>query len=318
MKKSILITAVSGDLGYSVVQALEELNIPLVGCDMSPYCPVLNKLSAFHLVPPSSNPNYLDSILDISRKHNINCIFPCSEPEIIFFSENRDYFLKNDVHLAINDSFTLKFFFDKYLTIQYLKKLGLNTPQTYLLKEYKKELTYPLVIKDICGSGSKNLHIVEDEHSFNVLQPNLVDKNVIVQECLGTIDNEYTTAAYADGFSISTITFKRKLRGGVSVLVEPIHSPFMQSFAEKLFNAHPFVGSINIQTRRVGEEYIPFEINPRLSSTVLFRKFYGFKDAQWWYESLMHNSRHEFIPKNFEYLGIKMNSDVFIKSNGEV
>ena len=40
-------------------------------------------------------------------------------------------------------------------------------------------------------------------------------------------------------------------------------------------------GSINIQLRKQGKRIVIFEVNPRFSSTVLFRSFFGFEDLLW-------------------------------------
>ena len=40
-------------------------------------------------------------------------------------------------------------------------------------------------------------------------------------------------------------------------------------------------GSINVQLRLTKKGPVVFEINPRFSSTVLFRHMFGFKDLEW-------------------------------------
>ena len=40
-------------------------------------------------------------------------------------------------------------------------------------------------------------------------------------------------------------------------------------------------GSINVQLRLTEKGPVVFEINPRFSSTVLFRHMFGFKDLEW-------------------------------------
>lgn len=60
----------------------------------------------------------------------------------------------------------------------------------------------------------------------------------------------------------------------------------------KIAEATGLVGSINVQTRKLegAEVYVPFEINPRISSTLLFRKKFGFDDAVWWLDVLQGRS----------------------------
>ena len=42
---------------------------------------------------------------------------------------------------------------------------------------------------------------------------------------------------------------------------------------------------MNIQLRLTDDGPIVFEINPRLSSTLVFRDMLGFKDLEWWIQS---------------------------------
>ena len=53
-------------------------------------------------------------------------------------------------------------------------------------------------------------------------------------------------------------------------------------------------GSINVQLKINNSRYAIFEINPRLSSTVMMRHKLGFKDCLWWIEYILNNK----LPKN--------------------
>ena len=61
---------------------------------------------------------------------------------------------------------------------------------------------------------------------------------------------------------------------------------YLNGIAERIAKATDLVGYINIQTRRVGDIFLPFEINPRISGTILFRKKFGFDDVLWWIDVL--------------------------------
>jgi carbamoyl-phosphate synthase large subunit len=105
----------------------------------------------------------------------------------------------------------------------------------------------------------------------------------LIQEHIGQPDQEYTTGIFSDGKNISSITFKRKLGlGSLSVEVELADSLAMDQMAENIARQTNLIGSINIQTRLCNGAFIPFEINPRFSSTVGFRKQFGFMDCFWW------------------------------------
>ena len=62
-------------------------------------------------------------------------------------------------------------------------------------------------------------------------------------------------------------------------------------------------GSINVQLKINKKRYAIFEINPRLSSTVMMRHKMGFKDCVWW---INYNLRKKIPKFKFKIKKIKM------------
>ena len=56
----------------------------------------------------------------------------------------------------------------------------------------------------------------------------------------------------------------------------------MENTLKILANKLDLRGSINVQFKAIKNKIKIFEINPRLSSTVLMRDITGFKDCYWW------------------------------------
>jgi len=56
------------------------------------------------------------------------------------------------------------------------------------------------------------------------------------------------------------------------------------------------IGSINVQLRMNDNLPKIFEINPRFSSTVLFRHLFGFKDLEWSIKDLFGEKLDAYIP----------------------
>ena len=57
-------------------------------------------------------------------------------------------------------------------------------------------------------------------------------------------------------------------------------------------------GSINVQLRITKKGPVIFEINPRFSSTVLFRHLFGFKDLEWSLQDAMNLDLSKYLPNN--------------------
>jgi carbamoyl-phosphate synthase large subunit len=283
VKPNILITAVNGDIGSAAVRALRSEAGQLFGCDVGPYCPVKELLDGFAQVPPASDKQqYIKTINQIISEQKIDFILPISEPEIEVISAFRDEINLNQKGFLINSSVIVETFLDKLATADYLSKLGIKVPKTLPLESYENQFEWPVILKSRKGCGSKKLWLIKNIEELEQLKFG-PDDAMIVQECIGDMDNEFTTGVFSDGKSTVSITFRRKLGyGGLSIEAICEKIPFLEEMAKKIAKETGLIGSINIQTRKKGDIYIPFEINPRLSSTLMFRKKFGFDDSVWW------------------------------------
>jgi carbamoyl-phosphate synthase large subunit len=297
-KPILLISGVCGDIGCSAVRSLREAAGRVIGCDMRPYSPVRDLLDEFYEVPAAvEEKRYLQRIKDIVSREGISFFLPVPEPEIRLIDENRVEMEGLGPKLLLNNRMIVRNFLDKLKTAQFLKAAGVQAPRTELLQDYKGDYGFPVIVKPRTGYGSKRLWRAEVEADLDYLRRK-DDGLLIVQEYLGTDSDEYTTGVFADGMSVSSITFRRKLGfGGLSAEAALVDAPAMDELSKKIAAAVHLEGCINIQTRLVGDVFIPFEINPRLSSTVFIRKRFGFNDAVWWLELLLgkaHQYRKRF------------------------
>ena len=139
---------------------------------------------------------------------------------------------------------------------------------------------YPCILKSRYGAGSKAVYIVKDQESGDLYKALFPD--FVWQEYISDDDNEYTCGVYgcSDG-QIRTIIFRRRLVGGMTGFAELVQNQAIESLCETVATALGLRGSINIQLRLSPRGPIIFEINPRFSSTVVFRHQMGFTDVLW-------------------------------------
>ena len=70
-------------------------------------------------------------------------------------------------------------------------------------------------------------------------------------------------------------------------------------------------GSINIQLKILKKRIGIFEINPRLSSTVLMRDMLGFKDCIWWIEYFLNKKTPSNVKIKYKKI-LKKYTEVFV------
>ncbi len=288
MTKNIFITAVGGDIACATLRCIHSgYNYDLIiGCDISSYVQGRTYLDKFIQAPPYSDEvSYILFIKKVCIKYNITHLLPMSEPEIIIINKYRDWFNENGILLMINTSFILDIAMSKYNTASYLMQIGIPTPKTYRFDEYAGQLCYPLVVKANHGRGSKDVTIVNNDAEYKVVISRIIDP--IIQEYIGTPEEEYTMCIFSNGLETFSLTFKRKLGfGGMSIMVEVANDNRLTEMANIIAQNMNLVGSINVQMRKDADKYYIFEINPRISSTVGFRHLFGFKDVIWWLQYL--------------------------------
>ena len=315
---NILVSAVGGDLGQSVIKCLRDSNYHpnILGCDMNPFAGGRADVDEFFPAPPvKDKQQYIDFLLRIIKKKRINYVFLLSDVEIIFFNENRESFRETNAIFLVSEKHIIDTFMDKYKTAAFFKEKGIAYPRTWLPSQYDNQLEFPLILKKRRGSGSQRLFKVNDaeEMQFYLKRNN----DMIVQEYLPGEDNEYTAGLFKHGETIHTITFKRILApGGFSQQVELVTEESINKFPKELAGQLDFQGSINVQFRLTHRGCIPFEINPRFSSTVYFRHRFGFKDVLWWLD-LYEGRPVSYTPVFTAGIGVKKFSEAFFDMQKE-
>jgi carbamoyl-phosphate synthase large subunit len=96
-------------------------------------------------------------------------------------------------------------------------------------------------------------------------------------------DQEYTCPVYASAKTdMRILVIQRKLEFGQTSSGVVVDNPEIERYVRAIAAAMQLDGAINIQLRLTESGPLLFEINPRLSSTLVFRDKMGFTDLRWW------------------------------------
>lgn len=132
----------------------------LIATDMSPYAPALYFADAQYLVPRIDDPAYLDTILDICRKEDIQVVTTFIDPEIQLLARERPRFQALGVTVLAPDEATARLCFDKYEMFLFLREHQIPTAMTWGdLAEFEQahqagQARFPVFVKPRTGSGS--------------------------------------------------------------------------------------------------------------------------------------------------------------------
>jgi len=289
MIKKFLVTGVAGDIGMGVGRILKE-EYPssiLIGCDVNSDNPSLAVYSHFHKSPYATTKGYQEFILELINKYSIEYVIPTSESEIDFFWASN---LVEKLHnikrkVLILDKNVVDISLDKYRTANFLRDNSLNYPVTALAEQFEvnKSIEFPMILKPRSGQGSKNITILSSPS--DICNQN-IGSGFIIQEFLPDEEQEYTCCIFGSMNEYRVLILKRKLSCGSTSSGEVVYSSKIEEYIRLIACALEVEGSINFQLRVTDRGPVLFEINPRLSSTLVFRHKLGFKDLIWNIEKL--------------------------------
>ena len=282
-KINILVTGCGGDIGQSIGKILLESEFAdkLYGIDISRKNPGQFIYPNFSVGLSIKNPDYLKRLERYVNQYNIHLIIPISEAELRFFSEHKTLDKIGNAKMITASSLSLEIGFDKFETAEFLKRNNLPFPETSQIKSSNRIDKFPVILKSRTGSGSKDIYKINSKEDFLFHTKNSIN-DYVIQEFIPGEDGEFTCGLFRSSKGIiRSLIFKRELTGGYSGYGEVIENNEITVLLEALADKLRLIGSINVQLRIKNDVPHVFEINPRFSSTVLFRHLFGFKDLEW-------------------------------------
>jgi carbamoyl-phosphate synthase large subunit len=310
-----MVTGVGGGgHGEQILKALRLARIPLriVGGDITPYSSGLQKVDRAYLLPAASDPDYVDTILELCRHEHVRVLFHGSEPELKVFSRNRDRLHAAGLFVPINPAPVIELCMDKVRTCEFLSSNGFAVPPFRQVRTLDDALSFgnlPAVLKpSVGGGGSANVYLVQNREELAALAAQLLTiyQEFIVQEYVGTPDAEYTVGVLSDmdGNLLHSIGVRRYILPALSNRIKVPNrcpkaslgptlavsngvsqgeiGPFpdvtgpCEEIARKLGSRGP----LNIQCRFVDGKVFVMEINPRFSGTTSLRALVGFNEPE--------------------------------------
>lgn len=293
---TVLVTGCGGDIGTGIGRILKEGGVvrAIVGADISPYNAGTFIFDACDVLPRADDPHYFDALEQLVKKYSVDVLIPMSEAEIRLWyrSGHSEMFAGIPVIMPNKEVFAVAI--DKLGTAEFLKSHGLPYPWTAPVSDgAPREL--PCVIKSR-GTGNKGGVEIVDAPLASYFSGKRPDD--IWQEYLE--GEEYTAGVYGcQGGEIRTIVMRRQLSRGMTGWTmggEVVDEPEMARMLTELAKALKLKGSINVQLKLTKGGPVIFEINPRFSSTVVFRHKLGFKDVVWSLEEKLGEPASQYLP----------------------
>ena len=310
---TVMVTGVGGGgHGEQIVKALRlgKLRYRIVGTDIDRYCGGFAAVDIACQVPRAADSSYIETILDLCKRHGVKALFHGSEAEMVVFDAQRTRIDSQGIYLPVNREHVLKACQNKVSTMKFLQGHGFAAPasrQVASVEDLADYNHFPAVLKPaIGGGGSANVYIVQDREELELFSKHLLKTTtlILLQEYVGTPDAEFTVGVLfgKDGALLNSIAIRRVIGNAISVRLrvqnrtenralgnflvissgvsqgEVARWPLVTEQCEQIAQALKPNAPINIQCRLVGDIVIPFEINPRFSGTTSLRAMAGYNE----------------------------------------
>ena len=250
----------------------------IIATDNSPYAPALYFADKQYIVPRIDTPEYLNVILDICKKEQINVVTTFIDPEIMLLAENRGRFAEIGVEVLAPYIETAKLCFDKYEMFKYLRQKGIRTVMTWGTFDEVKfaldagEVSLPVFVKPRTGSGSVGARKILDIETLRAAfeqDPSLIAQEMMTGEGCFDLDAD----VYVDTISHKPVAIfsKRKISttiGGANKTIS-FKDQKLFDFAQEALSKFKFNGPIDADFFYKNGEYYLSEVNPRFGGAYL-------------------------------------------------
>lgn len=276
-----------------------ERNIQIVGMDMSEEPSAKYLVDKFYRVPAATSKDYVDIVLDICEKENVDIYFPNISVEVTAVSKRKGDFSKIGTLISASDPTSVEIANNKLSLYQFLKDKGVSVPRFYgvhSINDFEEGCKYlgypdvPVCLKIVDGSGSRGVRIIDSKrnryqifvnekpNSFFVAYEDMLN---ILKEAEGEFHemllveylpgNEYTVDLLADKGKTKYIAGRDNLVSLMSIAQESVVVEDNEAYemSKAVVECLGLDGNIGFDFMRDknGKPFL-MDLNPRLTATV--------------------------------------------------
>jgi carbamoyl-phosphate synthase large subunit len=271
---TVLVSASGAPGTAALLRALREngeREVRLVGTDLSERSVGRHLCDAFHLVPAGTEPGFVDAMLDVVAREEVDVVLPQSSFDLQGLADQRDRF---EIPVLVSPPDAIVRSNDKAESYALLHRLGVPAPAFRRVRgaaevdAAARELGYPdrpVCFKPVFSSGSRGFRALVEELVRAVeLLPDEGGPDLLVMEL--STGEERTIDGIADGTRVVLGHPKTReaIRAGLAMYFVTLEDPELMEIADRIVAELGIEWFFNIQL--VGEHVI--EINPRISTVV--------------------------------------------------
>ena len=287
----MLVTASGSPGGGRLVRSLQEngeREVHVIGTDMDDRRGGRMLCDSFHVVPPGSSDEYIDTLIELAAREGADAVFPLSSFEVSKVAAAVDRF---DVPVLVASPEAIDACNDKAKTMELCERLGIPVPRSILVRTPDEfiaaaaELGYPDV--DVCTKptglkGSRGFLVLSahSDRRWYVLEARPGPMPLTVEEALDAIGDdfppllvmeyvqgeEHTVDAICRGgrMVLGHAKTRESVRAGLAMFFRTVDEPELVEWSRALVRELDVDWFVNVQF--LGGRLL--EVNPRISTIV--------------------------------------------------
>ena len=226
-------------------------------------------------LPFANDPQFLSRLAEISDSLQLDMIVPGVDEELPVLCDNRH---KNLPEIFAPPADFVRLMLDKLDCMNALQKAGLSVPQTRPITE-AAQIGFPLIVKPRSGRGSRGVCVLTSEQEIAAYQ--LLYKaqpETLLAQQLGKGD-EYTilVAGNRQGELTAIVPVLIEQKRGITIRARTDLNENIIQYVKAFHAVFKPHGVYNIQCMLTADgQVLPFEINPRISTTFCLSVAAGF------------------------------------------
>lgn len=266
----VLVTGVGGPSGVSILRAMADEPVVMLGGDIDPYAAGLYLLDPArrHILPRGDDPRIASMLLDLCRAESVDVLIPTVDSELLPLANARAAFAAEGVTLVVAQPATLEVCLDKWRLAERCAP-AVRVPRTWLVDASfdPSAPALPAICKPRSGSGSRGIVLVERRAGLEALPR---DGSLLVQEHLPGPEHSLDVLARADGHVAAVVPRERlKVDSGIAVTARTKHDDRLDAFAREVARLIRLTTVANVQVKE-DVRGVPalLEVNPRFPGTM--------------------------------------------------
>jgi carbamoyl-phosphate synthase large subunit len=214
-------------------------------------------------------------MLEVCAREGVDLLLPALDEELLLCSIHRARFEALGTRVLVSPPGALEVCTDKLRTFQFLRELGVPTPDTVAAPAYRRGVlgAGPLVVKPRAGRGGTGVFVARN-HPEASFFASYVERAIVQAFCPG---EEFTLDVLADEASEVAILSPRRrlaLESGISSKGATCWREDLLEPVRRIVKALGLVGPVNLQGFS-GTEFRFTEINARMAGTAILTQAAG-------------------------------------------